>query len=48
MLPAFRDVDVETIIELHRVLAQRFDKTGLGSVEFDKLRPREHINDYPR
>ena len=46
--PAFSSVDVETIVELHRLLASRFDKTGLGRVEFDEARLREHISDYPR
>ena len=46
--PAFSDVDVDTIVELHRLLAERFDKTGLGSVEFNEPRLREHISDYPR
>ena len=45
--PAFSDVDVETIVELHRLLAERFDKTGLGSLEFDEPRLREHISGYP-
>jgi choline dehydrogenase-like flavoprotein len=48
VLPAFSDVDAETIIELHRLLAERFDKTGFGSVEFNEPRLREYVRDYPR
>ena len=48
VLPAFSDVDIETIVELHRLLAERFDKTGLGRVEFNEARLREHASDYPR
>lgn len=48
VLPAFSDVDTETIVELHRLLAERFDKTGLGRVDFDEPRLREHISGYPR
>jgi choline dehydrogenase-like flavoprotein len=47
VLPAFSDVDAETVVELHRLLAERFDKTGLGHVEFNEQRLREHISDYP-
>ena len=46
--PAFSAVDTETVIELHRVLAERFDKTGFGQVDFSEPRLREHLSDYPR
>jgi choline dehydrogenase-like flavoprotein len=46
--PAFSEVDTETVIELHRVLAERFNKTGFGQVEFSEPRLREHLGDYAR
>lgn len=46
--PAFSEVDDETVVELHRVIAERFDKTGFGSVDFDESRLREHLREYPR
>ena len=46
--PALSDVDVATIVELHRLLAERFGKTGFGHVEFDESRLRSHISDYSR
>jgi choline dehydrogenase-like flavoprotein len=46
--PAFSEVDAETVIELHRVLAERFDKTGFGQVDFSEPRLREHLSDYPQ
>lgn len=44
--PALSEVDSETVVELHRLLAERFDKTGFGRMEFDEQRLRSHINDY--
>jgi choline dehydrogenase-like flavoprotein len=42
--PAISDVDVETIVELHRLLAERFTKTGFGRVDFDQSLLRDHIS----
>ena len=46
--PTFSEVDIETVVELHRVLAGRFDKTGFGYVEFNESRLRGHLSDYSR
>jgi choline dehydrogenase-like flavoprotein len=45
---AFSDIDITTVIELHRLLAERFDKTGYGHVDFEEAQLREHISDYLR
>jgi choline dehydrogenase-like flavoprotein len=46
--PAFSEVDTETVIELHRVLAERLNKTGFGQVDFSEPQLREHLGDYSR
>lgn len=46
--PSLSEIDTETVIELHRVLAERFDKTGFGFIEFDDQRLRDHVTDYSR
>ena len=40
---AFSDVDVRTVVELHRVIAERFDATRTGSLAFDEPRIRERV-----
>jgi choline dehydrogenase-like flavoprotein len=44
--PAFSNIDVETVIELHRMVAERFDATGYGTVDFNESLLREHVIDY--
>jgi choline dehydrogenase-like flavoprotein len=44
--PGFTELDFETVVELHRAIAGRFDKTGFGYVEFNESRLRDHLSDY--
>jgi choline dehydrogenase-like flavoprotein len=43
--PAFGDVDVKTVVELHRVMSERFEKTGAGMLEYDEDVLRQSIQD---
>jgi choline dehydrogenase-like flavoprotein len=44
--PAIGDVEAETIIELHRLLGERFEKTGIGQVEAGEAELRAHVSGY--
>ena len=42
---AFSEVDVDTVVELHRAIAARFDKSATGSLEFDENHIREYVTE---
>ena len=42
---AFSEVDYRTVVELHRVIAERFDLTGTGRLAFDENAIRDHLID---
>jgi len=46
--PAFSDVDVRTVVELHRVIASRFEQSGIGTVVFDERELNDYLADYIR
>jgi choline dehydrogenase-like flavoprotein len=44
MRVAFSDVDIRTVVELHRVISARLDATGTGSLQFDEAYIRDHLS----
>jgi GMC oxidoreductase len=41
----FSDVDARTVTEIHRIIADRLDKTQTGHLIFDETRIKGHISD---
>ena len=40
---AFSEVDLRTVVELHRVIATQFAATGTGYLQFDEMRIRDEV-----
>ena len=43
---AFSDADLETVVELHRLIRDRFAASGTGELLFDETALREHLREY--
>jgi choline dehydrogenase-like flavoprotein len=43
--PGFSEVDYNTVVELHRAIAERLENTQTGHLAFDEAEVRSHVDD---